>query len=70
MTLVHNPGSGNLYALVLSLRKCLRFASSHLNHRYSSPLARLSEAFLSSKPIGCYMVKPHGQLVHVSYSHY
>ena len=25
---------------------------------------------LALKPIGCYMVKPHGQLVWVSYTHY
>ncbi len=43
----------------------------------SCSLLRLSAAsyFLvagkhSPKLIGCYMVKPHGQLVHVSYTHY
>ncbi len=25
---------------------------------------------LAPKPLGCYMVKPHGQLVLVSYTHY
>ena len=30
----------------------------------------LSDFILPHKPIGCYMVKPHGQLVLVSFIHY
>ncbi len=37
------------------------------------PAAHLALALVRllshTKPIGCYMVKPHGQLVHVSYTH-
>ena len=46
---------GNLYTLVCSLAFSDR---------------RLFDHTLGFKPIGCYMVKPHGPLVSVSFNHY
>ncbi len=49
-----------------------RLAVEICNVRFSRSKRQLHCSFLLQppKPIGCYMVKPHGQLVHVSCTHY
>ncbi len=47
---------------------CIRLAYSASGFFFR--LGPFTLRLLFPKPIGCYMVKPHGQLVHVSFTHY
>ena len=60
-------------AMTANLRQAfyrLPWKSVTFDSRASKRQLNCSFLLQPPKPIGCYMVKPHGQLVHVSYAHY
>jgi hypothetical protein len=58
------------FPLAMATRQSWLFGQKKFGKSFSAGSAFVESAPYTPKPLGCYMVKPHGQLVLVSFTHY